>query len=80
MTLHLIPTPDAADALGDLADINRALALLTRAATRADNLLAMADGYTTIPHSHVRADARAIKEAMDKARKALVKEATTHGV
>lgn len=61
---------------GDLTQANNLIALLTRAATRADNLLAMADGYTTIHHTHVRADALVIKMALDAARRVIVARAT----
>jgi hypothetical protein len=63
----LAPAP-----LSGLARDAAVMALLTRIATRADDLLALAD-CQHIPAANVRADANRIKAACDEARQALVR-------
>jgi hypothetical protein len=62
----------APEPLHGLARDAAVLALLTRIATRADDLLALAD-CQHIPAANVRADANRIIAACDEARRALVR-------
>jgi hypothetical protein len=69
MLTLLAPAP-----LSGLARDDALMALLTRMALRADDLLGMCpEGVVMVPAANVRADANRIKAACDEARQALVR-------
>lgn len=62
----------APEPLAGLERDNRVMALLSRIALRADELLSLTEyGAVSVPAAHVRADAQRIKDAADEARRAL---------